>query len=196
MRVVISIVVLIICQSCGQEQVATPKPRQYPRVNYPVGEWNQFSEALCPFVLDIPSYNTVVLNDMRKDRDQDHPCWFDIVNKDLGAIIHCSYYEIGAVNTFDKLREDAYTMASKHNIKASYRDEIQIETKQGSKGILFKIEGLVATPYQFYITDEEDHFLRGSLYFEERVEIDSVGPVIDFLREDINKIVGSVVWQE
>jgi len=131
---------------------------------------------------------------MRKDREQDHPCWFDIVNKDLGVIIHCSYYEMDAVNTFDKLREDAYTMASKHNIKASYRDEIQIETKQGSKGILFKIEGQVATPYQFYITDEKDHFLRGSLYFKERVEVDSVAPVIDFLREDINKIVGSVAW--
>ncbi len=195
MRVVFVIIsLLFICQSCVQEQIPTPKPRQYPRINYPVGEWQEFSEAACPFVFDIPSYNRVVLNDMRKDKEQDHPCWFDIINDELGATIHCSYYEIDDVNTIDKLREDAYTMASKHNIKASYRDEIAIQTQQGSKGILFKIEGPVATPYQFYITDEKEHFLRGSLYFTERIDVDSVAPVVDFLREDINKIVGSIQW--
>ena len=197
MRIVLVIIsILLFCQSCTQEQVATPKPRQYPWINYPVGKWMKYSEAVCPFVVDLPSYNKVTLNDMRADKEQDHPCWFDIVNSDLGAIIHCSYYQIDKENTLDKLREDAYTMASKHNMKASFRDEIAIETQQGSIGILFKIEGPVATPYQFYITDERDHFLRGSLYFTDRIDVDSVAPVIAFLREDINKIVGSVVWQE
>ena len=186
---------ILIGQSCDQQTVATPKPRQYPRINYPAGEWTQYNNALCPFVMSVPSYNEVRLNTNRNEEEQIHPCWFDIVIDDLGAVIHCSYYDIDEVNTIDKLREDAYTMASKHNIKASFRDEIQIETNQGSKGILFKIEGPVATPYQFYITDEKEHFLRGSLYFDERVNIDSIAPVINFLRDDINQLVGSVKWR-
>ena len=192
--VLIGISLCFLSLSCGPDKIAKPRPHQYPRIDFPTSDWDLHTEEICPFTIELPSYAQVLMKPQRDDERPIHPCWFDIRAADLGAVIHCSYYPIDEVNTYDKLREDAYTMASKHNIKASYRDEIAVETDQGSKGILFKIEGPVATPYQFYISDEKEHFFRGSLYFDTKVNLDSVAPVISFLREDMNRIVGSVKW--
>jgi gliding motility-associated lipoprotein GldD len=62
--------------------------------------------------------------------------------------------------------------------------------------MLFKIEGPVASPYQFYITDGKSHFLRGSLYFDQKVNFDSLRPVIEFLKTDIEHLMASVKWAE
>ena len=192
----ILILVSFLYWACDSENIAKPRPRQYPKINFPETNRISFSTDTCPFSMEVPNYVDVVMKPQRDDDGQTHPCWFDIDIPQLGAIIHCSYYAIDAVNSFEKLREDAYVMASKHNVKASYRDEVAVETQQGSKGLFFKIEGPVATPYQFYLSDEVDHFLRGSLYFKQKVDIDSVAPVIDFLREDMNEMVGSIIWHD
>ncbi len=195
MRLITIIVCLLLVYSaCDEQAIAKPRPRQYPRIDFPETSMITVSEPSCPFTMELPEYAKVVMRPSQEDDRPVHPCWFDLDIDQLGAVIHCSYYPIDHRNTLDDLREDAFTMASKHNVKASFRDEIAIETSQGSKGIIFKIEGPVATPYQFFISDDKKHFLRGSLYFKNRVELDSVAPVIDFLREDINEIVGSVKW--
>lgn len=109
-------------------------------------------------------------------------------------MVHCSYYPIVGQNTKAKLVEDAYKMVSKHNVKADFRDEFELSTKS-SEGIIFKIDGPVATPYQFFITDDKDHFFRGSLYFDQKIEVDSMGPIVEYIENDVQKMLGSLVWK-
>ena len=57
----------------------------------------------------------------------------------------------------------------------------------------------MATPIQFYVTDKESHFLRGSMYpttVEKIIKInrDSLKPVIDFYKKDIEKIIQTINW--
>ena len=85
--------------------------------------------------------------------------------------------------------------ASKHNIKASYREEFEIKTREAS-GMIFKINGPVATPYQFYISDSTNHFFRGSLYFDAKVDYDSIAPVVTFLEKEVDHMLRSLVWEK
>jgi len=148
--------------------------------------------ASCPFKAAIPDYSTIEKKEDTFKKEEEHPCWFDMKFNTLGATVHCSYYAIGPEKDLASLIDDAYTMASKHNVKASFREEIEIENQHGSTGLIFSIEGSVASPYQFYITDSKLHFLRGSLYFDDKIDRDSVAPIINFLKEDVDSFLSSI----
>ena len=57
-----------------------------------------------------------------------------------------------------------------------------------NKGVLFQIEGNVASSKQFFITDEKSHFIRGSLYFKSTIN-DSILPIESFFANDIIHIM-------
>ena len=96
---------------------------------------------------------------------------------------------------FDKLVKDAFKLSGKHNIKANYRDEMVIKKENHVSGIIFDIAGPVASPTQFYLTDSTNHFLRGALYFNNRVEPDSMAPIYEFIKKDIAKLIETFSWQ-
>lgn len=146
----------------------------------------------CPFQASIPSYSEVLQTEAATEDETEHPCWFDLTFPALGATVHCSYYHIDSDRNLSSLIEDAYTMASKHNVKASFREELEIKNQHNAEGIIFSIEGDVASPYQFYITDSKEHFLRGSLYFNDKVDQDSVAPIITFLKEEVDDFLNSI----
>jgi gliding motility-associated lipoprotein GldD len=52
-----------------------------------------------------------------------------------------------------------------------------------------------ASPYQFYLTDSTTHWLRGSLYFDAIPNNDSLAPVIDFVKTDIQHIFETMHWK-
>ena len=109
--------------------------------------------------------------------------------------MHLSYIPIENRTEFDKLIADAFEMADKHNSKASYREELVISNPEKDvHGLIFEIDGPVATPIQFFVTDSTEHFLRGSLYFKSSVNRDSIAPVYDFLKIDIGKMIESFGW--
>lgn len=98
-------------------------------------------------------------------------------------------------NTLDKLIGDAFILASKHNVKADFREEVLIRKPNHVNGLMFNIEGPVASSINFYLTDSINHFVRASLYFKNTVNPDSIAPVLDFVREDIEKIITTFEWK-
>lgn len=195
MRYIWIILALLIVSSCQDEKVATPRPKQYPRIIWPDNHMVTQELPQCQFRLNVPAYAEIVQKKQDSDQAQQHPCWFDIRMSVFSATMYCSYYRIDKLNTYSKLVDDAYTMVSKHNVKANSRDEIAIQTTQGSKGIIFKIAGPVATPYQFFLSDTSSHFIRGSLYFDNKLDQDSMDMIKDLLIEDMNNVVGSIQWK-
>ncbi|MFK7806585.1 MAG: hypothetical protein AB8F74_02175 [Saprospiraceae bacterium] len=189
---------LIICllfQAC-EETVYVPKPRGYPRIVYPTKAYQKFSEDYCAFTFEYPAYATVEQDTSYFDGQAKDDCWFDINIDHFAAKVYCSYVSIGKNNSFDKLQDDAFTMANEHIVKANYIDEIPLNTKNGVKGMAFDLEGPVASPFMFYLTDEEDHFLRGSLYFNTKADPDSLAPVIKFVKEDLSHMISTFKWNE
>jgi len=185
---------LLLLISCQASDIPTPRPHQYPRLTFPERAYKIYENEECPFVIEVPSFSEVIKKEYLFGEIEASPCWFDISVFPFAATIHCSYYQIDPSQRLDKLINDAFTMASKHNIKASYREEFEIKTKDAA-GMIFKIDGPVATPYQFYVTDSTQHFFRGSLYFDRRVEPDSIAPVITFLEEEVDHMLKSLRWK-
>ncbi|MCD4731953.1 MAG: hypothetical protein K8R74_15210, partial [Bacteroidales bacterium] len=63
-------------------------------------------------------------------------------------------------------------------------------------GLTYTIFGVAAaSPYQFYLTDSTDHFVRGALYFNAVPNNDSLAPVIAFLKDDINHMIETFKWK-
>lgn len=194
MRYII-IALIIIMTSCGKERIAQPRPHQYPKITYPIQSYTSYENDECPFIMDIPAYAKAEKKKLLFDEVEADPCWFDVSLEALNATIHCSYYPISEKNKLEKLINDAFTMASKHNVKASFREEYVIKNKAGYAGLMFKINGPVATPFQFYMTDSISHFLRGSLYFDQQVNQDSIAPTVDFIEEDLDVMLNSLEWR-
>ena len=61
---------------------------------------------------------------------------------------------------------------------------------------IFEIKGAVASPYQFITTDSVKNFLRVALYLDVPIENDSIAPVINYLKDDVNQILNTLTWNE
>lgn len=184
---------MLLLQSC-EEIIYTPKPRAYPKVVYPVKDYQPFNESYCQFSFEYPTYASIEQDTLFFDERPANSCWFDIVIADFDARVHCSYHPIDQENTFDKLNTDAFNLANEHNLKANYIDDLRIQKPNGVSGIVFNLEGAVASPFQFFLTDSTNHFLRGALYFNTKSRPDSLAPVKDFVKTDIMHLINTFEW--
>ncbi|MFK8102919.1 MAG: hypothetical protein AB8G15_10360 [Saprospiraceae bacterium] len=192
------IVAIIYCLSlftaCTDDTIYTPKPRGFPKVIYPERGYQNFIESYCDFSFEYPKYARVIQDTVFFDEKPVNPCWFDLYFPNFDARIHCSYYPIDQVNSYEKLREDAFQMATEHSVKADYIDELPIRKPNGTLGFVFDLDGPVASPFQFYLSDSTTHFIRGALYFNTRARPDSLAPITNFIKTDIMYMINSFEW--
>jgi gliding motility-associated lipoprotein GldD len=179
--------ILIIISGCTSY---TPKPHGYPKVQFPEKEYKTFDNG-CSYRFEVPKYAMVEI-DTHESAD---PCWFNIRFPSFNATIYLSYKEVENEDHLNALAEDAYKLAMKNNIKADVIDEEEILIPEtGNKGMIYELYGPSATPYNFYITDEKTHYVRGSFYFDKHTKTDSVAPIFEFLKEDIVRLMKSIQW--
>lgn len=192
----LSIVTLVCFLSACESDAPVPKPHAFPRVIYPEGTYRTFEEGYCHFSFEQPTYATVEHDSTFFDQKAGSDCWFNLNVPALNATIYCSYYPVTSKGRFDELVQDAFSLASKHNVKANYIEEIQISRPRDKVyGMVYSIDGPVASPYQFYVTDSTQHFLRGSLYFRTQSRADSLAPVVAFMKKDVNRLLETIKWE-
>jgi hypothetical protein len=46
------------------------------------------------------------------------------------------------------------------------------------------------------MTDSSRHFLRGALYFNTRVNNDSLAPAIEYMKKDIMHLINTMDWKK
>lgn len=180
--------IIVLLAACG-DKAYTPKPYAYPRVYFPPKEYRLF-DTDAPFTFMYPKYAEVVKH--HDDQGIDHPYWYNIHYLPFNATLHLSYHEFKNRAEFDKHFEDTRKLAFKHDIKADEINQIEIQNPAANTtGIIYELNGNTATNLNFYLSDGKKHFLRGALYFNAKTEIDSIEPMLDFLKKDINKMVES-----
>ncbi len=182
--------------SCQDGPVLAPKPRAFPKIDFPEPEFVAFNEDFCQFTFERPAYTEVEQDTLFFDEKPNDPCWFNLYYPMFNCRIHCSYYPISDENPFSKLNNDAHKLAMEHNRKATYIDEMRLEKPNHVYGFIFNLEGPVATPFQFYLTDSTRHFLRGALYFNTQVRPDSLAPLYEFVKNDITHMINTFAWNE
>ncbi len=183
--VLFSLVALALI-SCGSDPV--PKPEGYYRIDLPEKTYHKVDSIPFPFSFEIPQYAEVNLR-----RTMDEPEFLNIDFRRFGARLHLSYKPIDS-NAY-QLLEDARTLVYKHVVKAQdIKENLIINPEVRVFGTYYEIAGNAASGAQFYLTDSTNHFFRGALYFNVVPNYDSIAPVQDFLKEDVEYLIESFKW--
>ncbi len=181
---------IIIMPSCNNEY--TPKPRGYFRIALPERKYILL-DSIYPYTFEYPAYARIT-NDPLSPEEKN---WINIEMPVFHGRMHISYKPLSDKNSLVKYTEDTRTLALKHMAKASgIRNIVINDPNRKLYGLVYEINGMgAASPYQFYLTDSTTHWLRGSLYFDAIPNNDSLAPVIDFVKTDIQHIFETMHWK-
>lgn len=187
---VIGLLILSVFLTCCSQDYS-PKPRGYFNIKLPEKKYQSYNSD-CPYSFDYPIYAKVLPDSERNAK----PCWLDVSYPDFNGRIHLSYQAVSSPQQFNQLVEDARTFAFKHTVKATSIDEGVISYPERKVyGIYYSIDGNTASSVQFFLTDSTRNYLRGALYFNEQPRLDSIQPVLDFLKKDIDVMIKSFKWK-
>lgn len=191
MKKILSVVfICTIFASCNSDY--SPKPRGYYRIDLPEKSYVNYKSD-CGYSFDIPKYS-VVVNDSSIDAQD---CWKNVVYKGLNGRLHLSYYSLSNEKMFGQLIEDSRRLVFKHTVKADGINESRIDNpKTNVHGLYYDIEGNAASSIQFFLTDSTHHFLRGALYFYAPPQADSIQPVLEFVRKDVERMLETFKWNK
>ena len=182
--------ILLAVSSCNNEY--TPKPRGYFRIALPERKYH-ILDSIYPYRFEYPAYAKIT-NDPLSPKEEN---WINLEMPVFRGRMHITYKPISEKNSLPKYTEDARTLALKHMQKSTGIRQIAIsDPSRKLYGLVYEINGLgAASPYQFYLTDSTKHFLRGSLYFDAIPNNDSLAPVIDFVKSDIQHLFETFTWK-
>ncbi|MEL6719346.1 MAG: hypothetical protein AAFO82_14460 [Bacteroidota bacterium] len=189
------LVIALFCFFSCEDPVYNPKPRTYPKVNYPERTYDTFKSDNCNFTFEYPAYAEITQSQNIAQSENNPDCIFDLYIPNFDSRLHCTYYSIENKKDFAELWNDAFDLANKHNVRADFIEEAKIATPKGVGGFAFDIKGPAASPFQFFLTDSTQHFMRASLYFNTQVRQDSMAPVYEFVIEDLMKMIDSFEWE-
>ncbi len=189
-KVVLYVVFIWIAYSCGESY--SPRPRGFFRIDLPEKEYRKF-DSIFPYKFEYPVYS-IIQPDLSPSSE---PYWADINFPRFNAAVHLSYKKVRSLKDLQLYFEDSRTFANKQIPKATaIREGVIINPEKKVYGLFYEIQGTgAASTYQFYLTDSLNHFLRGALYFNFQPNNDSLAPVIDFLKQDIEHLIETLDWK-
>lgn len=189
------LIFIIIVFLFGCKDKYTPKPRSFFRIEFPQKEYHIFADGF-PYQFEVPDYSKIT-----KDKyNSNQPYWINVTVPENKAEIHISYYDIENKKQksnahLGELMEESRRLAYKHSIKAdAIEEQVFLNPTENVFGIIYRIKGNAASPFQFFLTDSTKHFLRGAFYIREVPNIDSIQPVIDFFEPDIVRLIETTTW--
>jgi len=187
----IILIALFCFAACTGNHDYSPKPRGYFRIIFPKKEYQQYDGG-CPISFVYPKYAKI-----EPDKNADaKPCWLNMQFPQFGGTLHLSYEHINSRKEFDELVEDAHKLSFKHTVKATGIDRGVITyPDRNVYGIYYTIDGNAASAVQFFLTDSTKNYIRGALYFNTEPRLDSIQPVLNFVKQDVNVMIKSFRWK-
>lgn len=172
---------------CQYHENNTPKPYGYFRIDLPTHSYTVFDSITLPYTFEKSTHSYMQPNKHIHD-------WTNIVYPTLNAVVYISYKPLN--DNLQRLSNESRELAYKHSIRA---DAIYEKTYENSDqkvyGVLYELTGNTASTLQFVLTDSIQHFLRAALYFENRPNADSIAPVAEYVKQDIQHLIESFRWK-
>jgi gliding motility-associated lipoprotein GldD len=181
---------IVYCLSFTACTDYSPKPSGHFRIDIPASNYRPVADFE-PFEFDLS--NQAVITGMRQNEGGD---FFNIIYPKLNAEIYCSFIPIKKDN-FAQLSEESRKFVYLHARKANAIDEQAFENHADNVyGLVYGINGKVASPTQFVLTDSVSSFFRGALYFNNTPNQDSIAPVLEHINKDIQVLIESFRWKK
>ena len=179
---------LLSCES----SIPQPKPMGYPVIELPSSASKPLDYP-APFQFEIAKVAQVRPSPNRPEFPGG--LWFNIDYPVFRSTVYLTYLPIS--KNLGELLDAANQQVYQGHVTMAEGIEEQVLSYSERRvfGRIFHLSGPVATPIQFYLTDSVQHFLRGSLYFNYAPNYDSISPILDYLNNDLNRIIQSLVWK-
>jgi len=169
-----------------------PKPKGYNRLILPEAKYQSLPDSL-PYQFEY-STSAKLLRDTSWINEKH---WVEIYYPTLKANIHITFKRLQNKEALLKeFLDDAYNLTSKQQIKAYGIDEVKVVTPLGKTALIAEISGEVPSQFQFTMTDSSKNFLRGALYFNTKVQNDSLAPAIDFMKKEVMHLINTLEWKK
>ena len=191
------LIAILFFAGCGGDHDYSPKPRGYFRIEFPKKEYKQYDSSY-PFTFDYPTYATI-------EKDTQTRVSSKLINmnhllnmqfKQFNATLHLSYETITSKKVFNELTEDARKFAFKNTVKSTGIDQGFISVPEHKVyGIYYTIDGNAASSVQFFLTDSVKNYMRGALYFNNEPRLDSIQPVLNFVKLDVSRMIKTFKWK-
>ena len=187
--ILLSFLIVFACLPISCRDKAMPKPKGYFRIDFPEKNYEVWNQSY-PFSFEYLK-GARVIEDKSRLAEQ---YWLNVEYPKYNATLHLSYKEVN--ENLEKYLEDSHRLVYKHAIKADAIDGTNyIDEEQNVYGLVYRIQGNAASSVQFIATDSLKHFLRGSLYFNNHPNSDSLSPVIQYIDKDIVHLMESLKWK-
>ncbi len=186
MKKLLLFIVVLFFISC--EDTPVPKPHGYPRINLPQRTYKSFNPD-CSFTFRASSVAKI-------EGNQKSPCFFNIAYPQFNAKLHLTYVDVN--DDLKRLIDQEYKIREKHNqFATSVQERLYANPEKNVNALIFNINGTkAATPLQFFMTDSTEHFFRGVLYFYNSPNNDSLEPVINYIKQDVDTLIESFEWKK
>lgn len=192
-RIVLPVLVFIffIFTSCKKDYV--PKPKGYNRLDLPQPSYRELEETH-PYKFEYSKYAVI-----KKDNSSiAEPHWINVYYPSFDADIQLTYKPLFSKMDHKRLGElidDSYKLANKHQVKAYSIEENIIKTPSGKSAVVIELTGDVPSPFQFYLTDSSENFMRGAVYFKS-TKIDSLTPAIEYMKKEVMHLINTLEWRK
>ena len=184
------LIVLLFIIACGEADYL-PKPKGYNRIDLPDHTYQTLPDSF-PYSFEYSTHVTI-------KRDSSwiaERYWIHLYYPYMDADVQITYKPIRDLDSLlQGYYSDAYKLTSQHNIKAYSIEEVIMELPNGNFASVTELEGEVPSQYQFHVSDSSKHFLRGALYFKTSTQNDSLRPVINYLKVDIQHLLNTLEWK-
>lgn len=200
----LAIIISGFCAACKPKPLPEPKPMGYFRIELPDHQYKPLDAASSlpeehadirlspPFTCEQSVHATTTLQ-----LQPDHCLWMNITYPELNASLRFTCFKVKNADSLRKLMVSEDKMVKFHYQKA---DDVQYSMIRDPEsrmwGQTYEIYGKdVATPFQFWITDSVNRFVRAALYFDGTPNNDSLQPVIEYLKEDAMHLINTFAWK-
>ncbi len=176
---------MIILLSACDEKKTVPKPPTYLEVDMPDRSYSLFADS-CRYSYEKPAYFEV-----KNVRGSE--CNRDISFGKLNGTLHLSVIDMDtSLATYVNYAIDK---VGEHKVKATaILDTNIIRSDANVYGTFFELQGNVASPFQFYLTDSTDRFYSGVVYFNTRPNYDSILPTLKYVKKDLMHFMNTLNW--
>lgn len=198
MSLVCGLCAVLMC--CTPKALPEPKPTGYFRIDLPEHQYRLMDtnssapthQSLLPFTYEQSVYASTTI-----EPQKDKSIWMNITYPDLGASFRFTCFTVKNADSLRKLMISEDKMVKFHYQKA---DDVQYSVINDPAahlwGQTYEILGKeVATPFQFWLTDSVNRFVRATLYFDGVPNNDSLQPVIQYLKEDALHLINTFAWK-
>lgn len=190
----IALVLFIGLVACSDEKPPTPKPATVLRLEIPANEYNRFSND-CAFSFDVNKLYKA--NTSLEEIGSDADCHVSIDLAPFNSTLQMWHYKLKDENALEfYINTTLDIMEERHQVVATgIKDQRFIRKDDRVFGTLFELQGNVATPFQFYLTDSTDNFILGEVLINFRPNYDSLVPSLMYIKRDMEQIMNSLTWK-